>query len=158
VLHLVLTALTALTLPAFIPPAFIPPEFIPPEFIPPEFIPDVAPTRATPPEASAGSFQNIDPQSNTVSAILDTTGQVAEPLGQATVSVYRNPPFPTRSLRPMNDEQLARSIRDAVSRLNEILAETARAGLSVTLRTTSHQTTTTGVEQLVVDVKIHKLL
>ncbi len=58
----------------------------------------------------------------------------------------------------MTDEYVAKTVRDAVARLNEALAEAARAGLSVTLRSTSHQTTTVGVEQLAVDVRIHKLL
>jgi len=58
----------------------------------------------------------------------------------------------------INDEQVVKSVRDAVARLNEALAEAARAGLSVTLRTTSHQTTTAGVEQVVVDARIYKLL
>jgi len=58
----------------------------------------------------------------------------------------------------MNDEQLAQSVRDAVTRLNETLTEAARAGLSVTLRTTAHQTATAGVEQLVVEPRIVKQL
>ncbi len=58
----------------------------------------------------------------------------------------------------MTDEQVAKNIREAVARLNEALASAARANLSATLRFTSHQTTTTGVEQLVVEARISKLL
>ena len=58
----------------------------------------------------------------------------------------------------MTDEQVAKNIRDAVARLNEALAAAARANLSATLRCTSHQTTTTGVEHLVVEARISKLL
>ncbi len=58
----------------------------------------------------------------------------------------------------MPDDLVVKSVRDAVARLNEALAEAARAGLAVTLRNTAHQTTTTGVEQVVVEARIYKLL
>jgi hypothetical protein len=58
----------------------------------------------------------------------------------------------------MTDEYVVKTVRDAVARLNEALAEAARAGLAVTLRTTSHQTTTAGIEQVVVEARICKLL
>lgn len=58
----------------------------------------------------------------------------------------------------MTDEQLAQSVRDAVTRLNEALATAARAGLSVTLRATAHQTSISEVEQLVVETRVAKLL
>jgi hypothetical protein len=58
----------------------------------------------------------------------------------------------------MIDEYVAKTVRDALARLNEALAEAARAELSVTLRTTTHQTTTAGIEQVVVEARICKLL
>ncbi|HEY0837036.1 MAG TPA: hypothetical protein VGE72_24205 [Azospirillum sp.] len=57
----------------------------------------------------------------------------------------------------MKDEQLAREVRDAVAKLNEVLARAARQNLAVHLRTTVHQTTG-GVEQVVVETKIFKQL
>jgi len=57
----------------------------------------------------------------------------------------------------MKDEQLAREVRDAVAKLNEVLARAAQHSLAVTLRTTAHQTTG-GVEQVVVETKIFKQL
>ncbi|WP_173380531.1 hypothetical protein [Azospirillum sp. B510] len=57
----------------------------------------------------------------------------------------------------MTDAELARSVRDAVERLNSALAEAARHNLAVTLRTTSHQTGG-GVEQVVVEPRIFKQL
>ncbi len=58
----------------------------------------------------------------------------------------------------MNDEYVVKNVREAVARLNEALAEAARARLSVTVLTTSHQTTTAGIEQVVVEARIYKLL
>jgi len=58
----------------------------------------------------------------------------------------------------MTDEQLAAAIRESVARLNDILTEAARTGLSVTVRITSHQTYLPGVEQLVVEPRIFKQL
>ncbi|HYH19817.1 MAG TPA: hypothetical protein VD995_14480 [Azospirillum sp.] len=57
----------------------------------------------------------------------------------------------------MKDEQLAREVRETVTKLNEVLARAARHNLAVTLRTTAHQTTG-GVEQVVVETKIFKQL
>lgn len=57
----------------------------------------------------------------------------------------------------MTDEELARSVRAAVERLNEALATAARHSVAVTLRTTAHQTTN-GVEQVVVEARIFKQL
>lgn len=57
----------------------------------------------------------------------------------------------------MKDEQLAREVREAVAKLNEVLARAAQQNLAVTLRTTAHQTTG-GVEQVVVETKIFKQL
>ncbi|WP_169055307.1 hypothetical protein [Azospirillum sp. TSH100] len=57
----------------------------------------------------------------------------------------------------MTDAELAKSVRDAVERLNTALAEAARHNLAVTLRTTAHQTTG-GVEQVVVEPRIFKQL
>lgn len=57
----------------------------------------------------------------------------------------------------MTDAELAQTVRDAVERLNAALAEAARHNLAVTLRTTAHQTTG-GVEQVVVEPRIFKLL
>ena len=58
----------------------------------------------------------------------------------------------------MHDEQLAHAVRNAISQLNDTLADAARAGLSVTVRTTAHQTAIAGIEQLVVDARILKQL
>ncbi|WP_448206600.1 hypothetical protein [Azospirillum sp. sgz302134] len=55
----------------------------------------------------------------------------------------------------MTDEELARGVREAVAALNEALAAAARQGVAVELRTTAHQTTT-GVEQLVAEVRLFK--
>ncbi|MGQ9367625.1 hypothetical protein [Azospirillum sp. A39] len=57
----------------------------------------------------------------------------------------------------MSDEELARAVRDAVTRLNEALAMAARQSLAVTVRSTSHQTAH-GVEQLVMEARIMKQL
>jgi len=57
----------------------------------------------------------------------------------------------------MTDTNLAKAVRDAVTALNEALAEAARHNLAVTLRTTAHQTTG-GVEQVVVATQIFKQL
>ncbi|WP_199229644.1 hypothetical protein [Azospirillum sp. TSO22-1] len=57
----------------------------------------------------------------------------------------------------MNDDELAKQVRDAVATLNEVLTRAARHSLAVTLRTTSHQTTN-GVEQVVVEARIFKQL
>ncbi|WP_431860355.1 hypothetical protein [Azospirillum sp.] len=57
----------------------------------------------------------------------------------------------------MNDEDLAKQVRDAVATLNEVLTQAARHSLAVTLRTTAHQTTN-GVEQVVVEARILKQL
>ena len=58
----------------------------------------------------------------------------------------------------MTDEQLAAAVRDAIVRLNTSLADAARAGLAVTLHSTSHQTSHTGYEQVVVEAEIFKRL
>ncbi len=57
----------------------------------------------------------------------------------------------------MTDADLAKAVRDAVAALNEALAQAARHNLAVTLRTTAHQTTG-GVEQVVVESRIFKML
>jgi len=57
----------------------------------------------------------------------------------------------------MTDDELAQQVRDAVTTLNEVLAQAARHSLAVNLRTTSHQTTH-GVEQVVVEARIFKQL
>ncbi|WP_207456927.1 hypothetical protein [Azospirillum sp. SYSU D00513] len=57
----------------------------------------------------------------------------------------------------MQDEEIARTLREAVAALNEALSLAARGGLAVKLRTTAHQTTS-GVERLVADVQIFKRL
>ncbi|WP_199902305.1 hypothetical protein [Azospirillum sp. B506] len=57
----------------------------------------------------------------------------------------------------MTDAELAQTVRDAVDRLNAALAEAAQHNLSVTLRTTAHQTAG-GVEQVVVEPRILKQL
>ncbi|MEI6556855.1 MAG: hypothetical protein WCO00_00485 [Rhodospirillaceae bacterium] len=58
----------------------------------------------------------------------------------------------------MTDEHLASAVREAVARLNETLAEAARAGPAVTLRTTAHQSAIAGVEHRVTKVRILKQL
>ena len=57
----------------------------------------------------------------------------------------------------MNDEEVARTVRDAVAALNEALATAARQGVAVDLRQTAHQTTS-GVERVVVEAQIFKQL
>jgi hypothetical protein len=57
----------------------------------------------------------------------------------------------------MTDEEVARTVRDAVAALNEALATAARQGVAVDLRQTAHQTTS-GVERVVVEARIFKQL
>lgn len=57
----------------------------------------------------------------------------------------------------MQDDQRANAVRDAVSRLNQALADAARANLAVKLSTTAHQTAS-GVERIVVEARIYKQL
>ena len=57
----------------------------------------------------------------------------------------------------MPHDQLAKSVREAVAQLNTALADAAQAGLAIQLRNTAHQSTS-GVEQLVVEVKIFRQL
>lgn len=57
----------------------------------------------------------------------------------------------------MNDEELARMVRAAIADLNRALAEAARHGVAVELRTATHQTGG-GAEKVVVDARISKPL
>ncbi len=57
----------------------------------------------------------------------------------------------------MTDEELARTVRAAIAELNRALAEAARHGVAVELRTAAHQTGG-GAEQVVVDARISKPL
>ncbi|MDQ2103502.1 hypothetical protein [Azospirillum isscasi] len=57
----------------------------------------------------------------------------------------------------MTDEELARAVRAAVADLNRVLAEAARHGIVVELRTAAHQTGG-GTEQVAVEARISKPL